>query len=1034
MTTFKVEPETSTGGIGDIITVAVNVYNASDLWGWQVFMTWDPIVLNATNVVFGGFLAGQPEGSTTMSNIYNEGGFLFATETTFGNYPGVGNETYPVSGWLMSAEFEVLSWGETTLGIDNEYTYWMDSTLGTWGDEPGEMIKENGYFSNVAQPDFELTASPSSLTIQQGSSDTSTITVTSLNGFAEPVDLTVSGEPTGVTATLDPQQVTPPPDGSETSTLTVSVDVTAAPGNYILTVTGTSGSLIHSVDISLEITELPPPQPPVASFTYSPTEPMVDETVTFDASASYDPDGTIESYEWNFGDGGTGTGVVTTHTYNTAGTYTVTLTVTDDDGLTDTATSDVTVSPPELQPPVASFTFSPTSPLVDETVTFDASASYDPDGTIVSYDWDFGDGLSDTGEIVTHAYSAAGTYTVTLTVTDNDGLTDTITKDIVVSAPPATVIYVDPSTVSANPGGYFTINIDIADVTDLYSWQVKLRWTLGLLDIDAEDIVEGPFLKQGGITVFAKKVFTNYIDIGCSLLGTVPGVTGSGTLATATFKVLKTGNATLELYFTKLQNSSLQEIPHTSQDGYFYTTWPVADFSYSPNPLDNPGHPIQGETITFDASSSYDPDGGTIVSYEWDFGDGTSDTGQIVTHAYDAAGSYFVTLTVTDDEGETYDVSQSIIVLLHDISVIEVVVDPTKVVAGDPVTINATVLNKGSVSETFNVTVYYDDTPIDTKTYWNLVPTENATLSFTWSTEVALGEYVIKAYAYIVDSATLEPRPDLETNLEDNTLIDGTVDVTVHDVAVVDVTVSKTEVAQGEPVTITVTVENQGGFTETFDVIVYYDGTQAAPPQTVTDLEGGASESLSLVWDTSGIAENTYTIKAEASVVEREEDTADNTFTDGTVTITSLVALSATVDFKPETLNLESKGSWITAYIELPEGYDVSDIDRTTLLLNGTLPVDPFWIDKPLESVVGDYDNDGVTDLMVKFDRQALIEYLKAQGITEAEVTLTITGEAGGIQLEGSDTIQVISKGATGSKKSKPLSATNDLLQIKDIS
>jgi len=88
--------------------------------------------------------------------------------------------------------------------------------------------------------------------------------------------------------------------------------------------------------------------------------------------------------------------------------------------------------------PVASFIFSPAEPIVADTVTFNASASDDPDGTIVSYSWTFGDGDSDSGAIVEHAYTAAGNYTVTLTVTDNDGLTHTYTQVITVKeAPPS---------------------------------------------------------------------------------------------------------------------------------------------------------------------------------------------------------------------------------------------------------------------------------------------------------------------------------------------------------------------------------------------------------------------------------------------------------------------------------------------------------------------------------------------------------------------------------------------------------------------
>jgi parallel beta-helix repeat protein len=116
----------------------------------------------------------------------------------------------------------------------------------------------------------------------------------------------------------------------------------------------------------------------------------------------------------------------------------------------------------------------------------------------------------------------------------------------------------------------------------------------------------------------------------------------------------------------------------------------------------------------------------------------------------------------------------------------------------------------------------------------------------------------------------------------------------------------------------------------------------------------------------------------------------------------------ATVDVNPDTLNLKSKGRWITAHIELPEDYNASNIDRSTILLNDTIPVDSFWLDKPLESVIGDYDNDGITDLMVKFDRQALIDYLKTKGITDAEVTLAITGKANEKSFKVTDTIKVI--------------------------
>ena len=91
------------------------------------------------------------------------------------------------------------------------------------------------------------------------------------------------------------------------------------------------------------------------------------------------------------------------------------------------------------QPPVASFSYSPQNPVVNETITFDASASTDPDGNITSYEWNFGDGnvTSTTHEILNHSYSEAGSYEVTLTVTDDDGVTNSITKIITVYPPTA---------------------------------------------------------------------------------------------------------------------------------------------------------------------------------------------------------------------------------------------------------------------------------------------------------------------------------------------------------------------------------------------------------------------------------------------------------------------------------------------------------------------------------------------------------------------------------------------------------------------
>jgi len=93
----------------------------------------------------------------------------------------------------------------------------------------------------------------------------------------------------------------------------------------------------------------------------------------------------------------------------------------------------VKYSMPEKQPPTADFTYSPVSPTEGQMISFDASGSTDTDGTITDYKWEFGNGVIGTGKTTTHAYSSSNTFSVQLMVTDNEGLTDQTTKDVIVS-------------------------------------------------------------------------------------------------------------------------------------------------------------------------------------------------------------------------------------------------------------------------------------------------------------------------------------------------------------------------------------------------------------------------------------------------------------------------------------------------------------------------------------------------------------------------------------------------------------------------
>ena len=161
---------------------------------------------------------------------------------------------------------------------------------------------------------------------------------------------------------------------------------------------------------------------PTAAFTSE-----CDPAACLFTNLSTDADGTLEAYEWNFGDGsGPATTWDAAHAYAATGAYPVTLTVTDDDGATAARTVQVSVTEvtsPVNQPPTAAFTVS----CPDLTCHF-TNRSFDPDagGRVTGYDWDFGDGSRHATTLdAQHTYAAAGEYTVTLTVRDDRAATAT---------------------------------------------------------------------------------------------------------------------------------------------------------------------------------------------------------------------------------------------------------------------------------------------------------------------------------------------------------------------------------------------------------------------------------------------------------------------------------------------------------------------------------------------------------------------------------------------------------------------------------
>jgi PKD repeat protein len=247
--------------------------------------------------------------------------------------------------------------------------------------------------------------------------------------------------------------------------------------------------------------------PPVAA-PGGPYAATVGQAVQFDGSGSYDLDGTIEKYSWDFGDGSTGDGVSPTHTYANQGFYTVRLTVTDDDGLTSTASTlamiEATVNQPPVADPGGPYTGSP-----NQTIQFDASASYDPDGSISQYWWDFGDGSFGAGITPTHSYDKAGEYLVSLTVVDDqfEMAMATTSVTIVDSGPPPA-------------GEFWTVRVGVLDD----EFQLSIRDVDGLLNIQ-ESFPDGRVIPAIGLKNAGYIIWFDVL--GSIFYGTVDGESGT---------------------------------------------------------------------------------------------------------------------------------------------------------------------------------------------------------------------------------------------------------------------------------------------------------------------------------------------------------------------------------------------------------------------------------------------------------------------------------------------------------------------------
>jgi PKD repeat protein len=205
-----------------------------------------------------------------------------------------------------------------------------------------------------------------------------------------------------------------------------SVDQSAGSGTRTIAVETSAG-----IATSSSLFQVSNNKAPRARFKMDPPSGSLATVFTVDAENSADDDGNVASYRWEWGDGSTASGKKATHKFNQLGNYTVRLNVTDNAGASDSTGRDVEIL--RNSPPVPIFSVSPSKGSTFTNFSFDGSRSYDPDGKVAKWLWDFGDGKRGNGEDVDHIYDQQGNYEVVLTVQDNKGQNSKLEKSVEVN-------------------------------------------------------------------------------------------------------------------------------------------------------------------------------------------------------------------------------------------------------------------------------------------------------------------------------------------------------------------------------------------------------------------------------------------------------------------------------------------------------------------------------------------------------------------------------------------------------------------------
>src|SRR5215211_3058228 len=459
---------------------------------------------------------------------------------------------------------------------------------------------------------------------------------------------------------------------------------------------------------------------PNASFTVSPNPAQDGQNVSFDGSASDDPDpgGSITTYEWDLDGNGsfetnTAGAATTSRTYSAPAQLTVRLRVTDNNGASGETTRSLRIN----APPTAQIgTPSPAVPDPGEQISFSSTGSTDGDGTITTYEWDFdftgSFNVDATGATPNHTYPTAGNRTVRLRVTDNDGAPAVADRALRVNAAPSPdFTFAGANSVTPSvPDTGEVVNFNASATTDDQAIPASgFDWEFDG-DNDFND-AEGPSAANTFATSGAKTVRLRVTDSdGTSRMldrqvrvnspptaifsfsptppraGQPIGFDGSDStdaeaaIASAdhawdfdydgtTFTVDATGTSPIHTYATAGNRTVRLRV--TDSDGATHFTTKAVNVAANGTPTANfiftPARPLAGQTVDF-ASTSTDPDGNqTITSFAWDLDDDNvfgeaGEVGPTVSHAFPTAGVKNVRLRVTDDGGQPHTVTKAVTV------------------------------------------------------------------------------------------------------------------------------------------------------------------------------------------------------------------------------------------------------------------------------------------------------------------------------------------------------------------------------------